>query len=309
MRRRSDSGFFGIALLLGVLVVSMIGAISVRHYTRYTLPEMQSIDDPAGPPWPRIPSGLRRPSAIQIGDTLAVSVKNNDDLTGEFVVDDGGDVHLPLLGPQPVAGRTVEAASAQLAAALAQGYLVDPHVAVTIVRSPARTIFVLGIVKSPGAVVTRDELSLANVLTLAGGVAPAASGTVLVTRLTDRVADVPTPVNDAHAQTLMFDLSSDGGVTLRDGDTIYVRAAGMIVVIGGVVNQGPYVFEPGMTVAQAIALSGGLREGGTTRGLRISRFVNGVRKDISAQPATMLTPGDVLRVRARMFSLEPVGWP
>ena len=51
-------------------------------------------------------------------------------------------------------------------------------------------------------------------------------------------------------------------IALEDGDVINVPAAQRFYISGMVRNTGYYVLDPGMTIEQAIALSGGLSERG-----------------------------------------------
>ena len=294
MRRRSDRGFVGVLLLIGLTIFSVIGTLSVR---RFTLPETRALEDPAGPAWPQIPAGLRRAMTIHPGDMLSVRVAGEDDMTGEVRVSESGSVSLPLVGSVVLRDLDVDRAAQRIANALRDGYLTHPEVTVAIRSSEHRTVFVVGPVRSPGAVTVRGALTLGGAITLAGGLSPGAGTNVIVARPAAGPATTPTPMDDPTARAMIFDLEKEAGAVLEDSDTIFIRARGMIAVMGGVLNPGLYMFEPEMTVAQAIVAAGGLRARASERGLRISRFVNSQRTIIAAEGSVALTPGDIVMVR------------
>jgi polysaccharide export outer membrane protein len=288
-------GFLRLIILIALSALGLVSTLSVRHFR---LPETHALEDPAGPPWPQIPQGLSRSMALRAGDVLAVRVAGEDDLSGEFRIDDHGAIELPMGGPVTVTGLDTRAAARRVAAALADGFLAHPDVTLTRVSSAFQSVFVIGQVGRPGVVTTDEELSLGRVLTLAGGATSGAGSTVLVMQPA-APSERPTALDDAAARGFTFDLQADTGARLRDGDTVYVRAGGQIAIMGGVLNPGLYTFEPGMTVAAAIALAGGPREGASTKRTQISRFVNGERRTIDVDLGVVLTPGDIVSVRGR----------
>lgn len=107
---------------------------------------------------------------LATGDELRVIVPG---LTTElanatFVVNDRGEVTLPLAGAVPVAGRTVSQAEGELATLLTQRQiLVSPTVSIQPVR--LRPIYILGEVRNPGEYAYRPSMSVINAVSLAGG--------------------------------------------------------------------------------------------------------------------------------------------
>ena len=69
---------------------------------------------------------------IAVQDVLNVMVWDNPDVTGKFTVQPDGDVTLPFVGRVKASGLTVRAFEAQVTRALADGYIRDPRVAVTL---------------------------------------------------------------------------------------------------------------------------------------------------------------------------------
>ena len=90
-------------------------------------------------------------------------------------------------------------------------------------------------------------------------------------------------------------------VSIRDGDTIFVPKAERFFVVGLVRNPGAYALEANMTVLQALSLAGGVTERGSNRRLKITRVVDGKRKEIDVKPTDLVQPGDTITVRQRLL--------
>ncbi len=295
--RSAHGGFAGIFVLAGLAIFGAITAVvGIREFK---LPETRALEEAAGPPWPQIPSGLSRPSAIRPGDVIAVRVANENEVSGEFTVSDAGAIRIAMVGRLVVGGRDTDGAADAVRAALADGFFKNPVVTVAVVQPRNRTVFVIGQVQWAGTVTTAGELSLDRVLTLAGGATAAAGRTAYVVRPAQPRAPAPTPIDDAKARVLSYDIDADGATLLEDGDTVFIRAAGMVGIVGKITNPGVYSYVPGMTAEQLFVIAGGLAEHASAKGLKISRFVNGTRQNIDATSATVLTPGDIVAVRGR----------
>ena len=112
--------------------------------------------------------GARR---IQAGDTLAVAVKDQSDLSGSFTVRENGAYAQPVVGQIRVAGLTEAEASKRLAGLL-DGIVVDPKVAVTVVTPRPVRVAVLGEVTTGGQYTVEYNESILSVLARAGGLSP-----------------------------------------------------------------------------------------------------------------------------------------
>jgi polysaccharide export outer membrane protein len=83
------------------------------------------------------------------GDQVRIITFGEENLTGEFRVNDSGNIALPLLGSVHADGLTSGELEAAVAAALRRGNLVHtPSVAVEVIAY--RPIYVLGEVNKPG---------------------------------------------------------------------------------------------------------------------------------------------------------------
>ena len=102
------------------------------------------------------------------GDQLRLLTFGEDQLTGEFRVDDQGQIAVPLIGNVAAAGRSPKELEGEIARALRQGdYLKNPHVTVEVIAY--RPIFVLGEVSKPGQYPYQPGMTFLTAVAIAGG--------------------------------------------------------------------------------------------------------------------------------------------
>ncbi len=83
------------------------------------------------------------------------------------VVGEAGMISLPLVGEIRAAGSTVEAVRKDYADRLANGYLINPHVSVSI--SKYRSFFIIGGVQEVGPYEYQADMTISKAIALAGG--------------------------------------------------------------------------------------------------------------------------------------------
>lgn len=109
------------------------------------------------------------PYQINAGDVLRIFVWNEEELSGEMMVDPQGQLSFPMVGAIDAAGLS----TTQLGSAISNGlgnYLRDkPVVTVSIMRVVGNKVFVLGRVARPGEFVMSTQMDVAQALALAGG--------------------------------------------------------------------------------------------------------------------------------------------
>lgn len=107
---------------------------------------------------------------IGVGDKLDVRVFQDEDLSfEELVVDTSGNINMPLIGAVRSAGRTASDMSSDIAGRLAERYLRDPQVTVTVNEAASQKITVDGAVTKPGVYVMRGSTSLLQAVAMAEG--------------------------------------------------------------------------------------------------------------------------------------------
>ncbi len=132
------------------------------------------------------------------GDKVRVTVFGQDDLGGEFVIDDTGVVRLPMIGQVKAADLTVHDFEDAVIAKLQDGYLVNPRVSVEVISY--RPFYIMGEVNKPGEYPCETGMTVLNAVSLAGGFTYRADETEVYIRHKNssgeekRPADVTTPV-------------------------------------------------------------------------------------------------------------------
>ena len=102
------------------------------------------------------------------GDQIRLITFGEEQLTGQFLVDDQGRVGVPLLGSVDAAGLTPRRLEEKISENLkARNLLRDPHVTVEV--TAYRPIFVLGDVSKPGQYAYQPGMTLLTGVAVAGG--------------------------------------------------------------------------------------------------------------------------------------------
>jgi polysaccharide export outer membrane protein len=109
--------------------------------------------------------------ALAPGDRLTIAVFDEPQLSGDFFIDGGGEVLLPLAGRVRISGLTLAEAQAVIQKQFADGVLTRPAVSLRI--REYRPIFVAGVVKRPGSYRFMLGESVKAAIATAGGVGQA----------------------------------------------------------------------------------------------------------------------------------------
>lgn len=97
------------------------------------------------------PNAMRRPYVIGPRDVLSLEVFQEPEFSRtDLLVDNVGNIQLPLIGKVTAAGQTADELAAVIAARLRTRYIVNPQVVVSVARPATRFVTVEGDVKEPG---------------------------------------------------------------------------------------------------------------------------------------------------------------
>lgn len=110
---------------------------------------------------------VKGPYALDTGDVVRVTVYGEPEMTKSYRVDDAGALSLPLIGTINVRGLTTQMAAAEITAALANGYIRDPSVAVEIEQY--RPFFIQGAVQNAGQFTYVYGMTVRAAISTAGG--------------------------------------------------------------------------------------------------------------------------------------------
>lgn len=118
------------------------------------------------------------------GDEIRVTVFGHKDLSGDFTVDGGGFVALPLIGNVRAGGLPVSTFEKNIIAGLKPDYLKNPRVSAEVLNY--RPFYIIGEVKKPGSYPFVNGMSVVNAVALAGGYTyRARENRLLIIRATD----------------------------------------------------------------------------------------------------------------------------
>ncbi len=107
------------------------------------------------------------------GDMVKITVYGEEELSLETRLSDAGTISYPFLGELEVLNLTTSQLSDKIADGLADGYLLNPNVNVTVLEY--REFFINGEVKEPGSYPFQPGLTLQKAVAIAGGFTERAS--------------------------------------------------------------------------------------------------------------------------------------
>ena len=113
------------------------------------------------------PVEVKGPYTLDTGDVVRVAVYGEESLSTTYKVEDTGAISVPLVGTVQVRGSTTQQAGARLAAALANGFLRNPNVAVEI--DTYRPFFIQGAVRNGGQFPYVYGMTVRAAISTAGG--------------------------------------------------------------------------------------------------------------------------------------------
>lgn len=253
---------------------------------------------------------------IGAGDIVTLTILGQPAMSGDFTVDAEGFLGLPVVGKVKATGLTAAALERKLTTLLADGYLKRPEVSVGVKEFRSQRVFVTGEVARPGPYNLKSDRSLRIVLGDVGGLRPDAGHEILVIRpaegATEQAVSLPEgdlELTDQFPGAEVYRLAArelmsgrpERDFLLRANDTVYVPQAAQVYVTGHVSRPGPYRFQEGTTVLQALTLAGGVTERGSDKRVRIVRVVDGKKTEVRAKLTDPVLPGDTLVVPERFF--------
>jgi protein involved in polysaccharide export with SLBB domain len=143
---------------------------------------------------------------LQPGDKITVTVYGEDKLSGDYQIDQSGQISLPLAGTIEAQGLTQTELEQALAKKFRSEYLKNPKVTVRI--ATLQPYYVMGEVEKPGEYGYRSGLNALTALAIAGGPTYRASrSTVQIQR---------------RGETSMRDYPISASVPILPGDVIRV---------------------------------------------------------------------------------------
>ncbi len=260
-------------------------------------------------------------------DVLQIEIWDNADLSREVSVSLKGAIFLPLIGEVIVKNLTSKQIQKIIRNDLADGYLVDPQVTVTVKEYNSKKIYVLGEVNKPGYYPFSKETTFVELISMVGGLTQNAGQEAFIIRT---LKGCITEKNKIQRRNLSEDPSSVSGLTplskeaidnsqvitislndlnhginlnfeLRNMDTLYIPKAKFFYIIGEVNSPGRFKLEKKMNVLQAISMAGGLTQKANVKKPKIIRAVKGKEQEIKVGMTDPVLPNDIIKVPESFF--------
>lgn len=188
------------------------------------------------------------------GDTVHVRVLEAPELEQTAKVTDAGEVPLILGGNVKLAGLTPSEGAQAIEKVLRDGgFVLHPHVTVTIDQYATQNVSVLGEVHAPGLYPIATPRTVVDVLSMAGG----------VTELADRKITIE---RRASGEKITYFLSNqakaalDENVKVYPGDIVMVPKVDVVYVLGDVGRPGGIAMSTNdsrLSVLEAVTMAGG----------------------------------------------------
>ncbi len=253
------------------------------------------------------PVDAEEPYVIGVGDTLSISVWDQDKLNGVLMVLPDGTISMPLLGTFRAAGYTSASLASHISTRLNSIFRKKPSVTVTVQGMGNYFFYIIGSVNKPGPTPFTHNIRLLEAIALSGGVTM------------DADEDAVVLIRKNKPRTLSIEKLDKGkdlsnNIKIEPQDIIIVPSkTAQVYLMGEVSSPGAYYFNKGMTVMQALIQAHGLTQFAATGSVRIIRKLKDGKKKIihididhiqnekKAEPKELLQPEDLIYVPERMF--------
>jgi polysaccharide export outer membrane protein len=257
---------------------------------------------------PRSETKSDQPARYTLGpqDQLKITVFDEPELSNIYRVDSDGYITFPMLSRVAASGLTPSELQDRIRTMLASGYIRNPQVRVEVEGYKSQSVIVGGEVRAPGKIPMTGTMSLIEALAAAGSPTSSASSEVTVSRQKKGPNGVVTNENDVEiirVNLKEIQLGRAGrDIQLQDGDIVNVPKAQTLFLTGMIRNPGAIVYEPGMTVQQAIAIAGGLTDRGSDRRIKADRLLpDGKVLEVSLHLEDKVQPNDTIKIPAKIF--------
>jgi polysaccharide export outer membrane protein len=241
-------------------------------------------------------ASTRAASSLRLGagDLVEVGVYNVPELTTKARVSSKGEIYLPLIDYVRVAGLTAEEASDLIQKRLSDGgFVKNHHVTLFVDQYASQGASILGEVTRPGVYPVPGQQRLFDLVSAAGGLTEKAGRSITVTHREQPDKPITVPLSRNASD------NPESNIPILPGDTIIVRKADLVYVVGDVGRPSGFLMDSGhLTVLQAIALAGGTTRTANLGGARI------IRKGPAGITETSVELKKILRAKAPDLAMQ-----
>ncbi len=185
-----------------------------------------------------------------------------------FEIDRDGKIYIPNLGVFYVWGLNVKQIKNLLVQTLKRKFK-NFEVDVTLGKLREYPVYVTGFVEKPGIIMVRGNVTLLDVLSLAGGISKDGSLRRVLIRRKEKgkIKKIEVDLYDFFVKGIPIDVS------IKENDSIYVPAVGKLVAVAGAVKRkGIYEIKNEKTLKDLIFLAGGVLPSVNITGIKINRI-------------------------------------
>lgn len=224
-------------------------------------------------------------------DTVQVIVYGQTEFNVSTRVKHDGTIVMPLIGIVKAEGETNISLARQITERLVSGgFLKAPLVNIEVGAYVSRSVNVAGNVGQSGIYPLDRPYHALEILLKAGWVRVDAANFVYLRRSGQ-------PVRVLQVDELVKG-ERDSDPLLLPGDTLFVPPAETFFIYGAINGPGMKAILPGMTIRQAVALSGGVSATGNANRVGLIR---GNAKEVDADLSQKVLNGDILVIKERLF--------
>jgi polysaccharide export outer membrane protein len=165
-------------------------------------------------------TGIATPTDYVIGpdDMLGIVFWRDADMTGDVTVRPDGLITLPLIKDIKAAGLTPAQLAEQVQKAASQ-FIEDPNVTVVVRQINSRNVFIMGQVARPGGYPVSGQMTVLQLIAIAGGLTEFADGKAMIMR-TEAGKQKPYEFN---YNDVSRGKKLEQNIVLKPGDTVTVR--------------------------------------------------------------------------------------
>ena len=243
-------------------------------------------------------------------DVIEIKVWDNADLNRNVNIAQDGSFTFPLIGKVYGSGLTAHELEELVKKKLADGYLVNPQVNISITSFKSQKVFLFGEVRRPGSYYLTKKTHILELISEAGGFSDEAGQTVKIVRNKSHTQKTGSFSRQSNKkpEIITLDLSKYDPKSrydifyLENSDSIYIDKVQRFFVMGEVRKPGQFEWEEGLTVRHAISLAGGPNENAAinrTKFIRVNK--NGKEVEIKANMEDFVKYDDIIVVSERYF--------
>lgn len=196
-------------------------------------------------------------------DLLKIAVIELEDMSGEYRINNQGELNLPYLGLFQVLNKTVSQVRQELVEKITSEDLVkQPQVFVDLLEVNWRPINVIGAVKTPGKLEkVYQHITLVDALTRAGGLQDNAGDSILIMRTTPEGFSETLSISYVE---LLIEGDPHLNIPILAGDTINIPIEEplLVSILGEINKPGEFEFKSNskVTLLRVIASAGGFTD-------------------------------------------------